>query len=82
MSSLESSLTGEKMSKLFTMSEKRVAILSLNLVGFNRVALDRPGLRPQRIGDVTSHLLGIVVAAAQSERAVMDSFHGDHFVLS
>ena len=81
-SSLESSMAGEKMSKLFTMAEKRVAILSLNLVGFNRVALNQAGLRPQRINDVTSRLLSIVVAAAQREKGVMDSFHGDHFVLS
>ena len=75
-------MAGEKISKLFTMAEKRVAILSLNLVGFNRVALDRASLRPQRINDVTCRLLSIVVASAQREKGVMDSFHGDHFMLS
>ena len=81
-SSFESSLASEKMSKLLTISEKRVAILSLNLVGFNRLTLDRAGPRSQRVSDITSRLLSIVVSAAQSERGVMDSFHGDHFIVS
>ena len=68
--------------RLFAMNEKRVAVLSLNMVGFGGLVAEMGGSRSQRVNDVSSKLLTIVVQAAQRERGVMDSFHGDHFLLT
>jgi hypothetical protein len=71
------------MSKLFNVSEKRVGVLSLNLVGFHGLcAPHRQASRAQRIQEVSTELLSLAVACAHRERGVMDSFHGDHFVLT
>ena len=71
------------MSKLFNVSEKRVGVLSLNLVGFHVLcAPHRQASRAQRIQEVSTELLSLAVACAHRERGVMDSFHGDHFVLT
>ena len=71
------------MAKLFNIAEKRVAVLSLNLLGFHALcAPDRQATRAQRINEISTALLTMAVACAHSERGVMDSFHGDHFVLT
>ena len=77
-------ISSERIARLFVMNEKRVAVLSLNLVGFSGLlSSDSSGSpRPQRINDITARLLTIVVAAAQAEKGVLDSFHGDHFMLT
>eukprot|EP00658_Telonema_sp_P-2_P009975 TRINITY_DN13727_c0_g1_i1.p2 TRINITY_DN13727_c0_g1~~TRINITY_DN13727_c0_g1_i1.p2 ORF type:complete len:181 (-),score=32.33 TRINITY_DN13727_c0_g1_i1:73-615(-) len=49
------------------------------MVGFSGLV---GGSDPSRVNDVSSKLLTIVVQAAQHERGVMDSFHGDHFLLT
>ena len=78
-----STVSSGGMAKLFNIAEKRVAALSLNLVGFHAlVAPDPQASRTQRIHDVSTELLELAVACAHSERGVMDSFHGDHFVLT
>ena len=78
-----SNLSSERMARLFVMNEKRVAVLSLNLVGFAPLVASEPGVpRAQRINDLTMRLLTIVVTAAQREKGVMDSFHTDHFILT
>ena len=71
------------MTKLFNISEKRVAVLSVNLIGFHRLcASDRPSTKASNVHDVSTALLSAVVACAHQERGVMDSFHGDHFILT
>ena len=79
---VNSSGRGEIAATLCVTSERRVAVLSMNLLGFNNLVGDRSAPRAQRIQDVTSRLLSVIVAAAQKERGVMDSFHGDHFILT
>ena len=66
------------MAKLFNVAEKRVGVLSLNLLNFHALCASRS----QRIHDVTTTLLTMVLGCAHNERGVMDSFHGDHFVLT
>eukprot|EP00658_Telonema_sp_P-2_P006747 TRINITY_DN12546_c0_g1_i2.p1 TRINITY_DN12546_c0_g1~~TRINITY_DN12546_c0_g1_i2.p1 ORF type:complete len:257 (-),score=54.53 TRINITY_DN12546_c0_g1_i2:120-890(-) len=71
------------MAKLFNIAEKRVAVLSLNLLSFHALcAPDRQASRAQRINEVSTTLLTLAVASAHEERGVMDSFHGDHFVIT
>ena len=76
-------MSSEKLARLFVMGEKRVTVLALNLLGFNNLlTIDKHIPRAQRIHEISAQLLTIVVAAAQEERGVMDSFHGDHFILT
>ena len=78
-----SALSSERIGRLFVMAEKRVSILALNLTGFNGLVFGNGhNSRPQRIFDVSTQLITIVVRQAQKERGVMDSFHGDHFILT
>ena len=71
------------MAKLFNVAEKRVGILSLNLVGFhNLCAPERHLTRAHKINELSTNLLSLAVACAHGERGVMDSFHGDHFTLT
>ena len=71
------------MSKLFNILEKRVGVLSLNLVGFHGLcAPDRASTRAAKINELSTALLTLAVTCAHGERGVMDSFHGDHFVLT
>ena len=78
--------TGETLSRIKALSERRVAVLSLNLVGFGHLIGARDSTasasRQKRIIDVSGQLLQIIVKAAQRDRGVMDSFHGDHFILT
>ena len=70
-------------SKLFNVAEKRVGVLSLNLVGFHALcAPERTITRARKINDISTSLLTIAVACSHRERGVMDSFHGDHFTLT
>jgi hypothetical protein len=81
--SANTATSSERIGRLFVMSEKRVAVLSLNLMGFGALlSKDASKTRQQRINDLTARLLTAVVSAAQAEKGVMDSFHGDHFVLT
>ena len=38
--------------------------------------------RAQKIDELTSALLSLVIACSRAERGVMDSFHGDHFTIT
>jgi class 3 adenylate cyclase len=71
------------MAKLFNVAEKRVGVLSLNLLGFHGLcAPERNVSRAQKINELSTDLLELAVACAHGERGVMDSFHGDHFTLT
>ena len=71
------------MSKLFNIAEKRVGVLSLNLIGFHALcAPERHLTRTHKITDISTTLLAAAVACSHQERGVMDSFHGDHFTLT
>ena len=71
------------MAKLFNVAEKRVGVLSLNLLGFHGLcAPERAMSRAQKISELSTDLLELAVASAHRERGVMDSFHGDHFTLT
>ena len=67
---------------LNTISERRVAVLAMNLVGFHSIVSERGAPRPQQVQCVSSALTNIIVNAAHNERGVIDSFHGDHFILT
>ena len=78
-----SSTASSGMAKLFNVNEKRIAVLSLNLVGFHAMCgPERRVGRAQKIDELTTALLTLVLACSHAERGVMDSFHGDHFILT
>ena len=78
-----SSNSSNGMAKLFNVAEKRVGVLSLNLVGFHGLcAPERHLTRAHKIHELSTALLTMAVGCAHRERGVMDSFHGDHFVLT
>ena len=71
------------MAKLFNVAEKRVGVLSLNLVGFHALcAPEKFATRAHKINELSTTLLTLAVACSHAERGVMDSFHGDHFTLT
>ena len=71
------------MGKLFNIAEKRAGVLSLNLVGFHALcAPEKNASRVYKINELSTALLSLAVSCAHGERGVMDSFHGDHFVLT
>ena len=71
------------MTKLFTVTEKRVGVLSLNLVGFHALcAPERTITRAHKVNVISTSLLTAAVACSHAERGVMDSFHGDHFTIT
>ena len=75
--------SGGNITKLFNIAEKRVGVLSLNLVGFHEMcAPSRQSNRTRRMQDITTSLLTLAVASSHGERGVMDSFHGDHFTIT
>ena len=56
-----------------------VSVAALNVVGFHAAALRDGALR---LGNIAEALTALVAAAATEERGVVDSFHGDHFLLT
>jgi class 3 adenylate cyclase len=56
-----------------------VSVAALNVVGFHAAAL-RDGA--VRLGNIAEALTALIAAAAMEERGVVDSFHGDHFLLT
>ena len=66
------------MPKLFNVAERRISVLSLNVLGFHHLC----GHKSHRIHDLSTALLSLAVYCAHHERGVMDSFHGDHFTIT
>ena len=62
--------------------EKRIGVLSLNLVGFHTLCTPDRNTRPGKVLELSNALLTLAVKCAHEERGVMDSFHGDHFILT
>ena len=62
-----------------TTAYRRIAMLVVNAKGFHSAT---SGLTPQEIQSVVSCLVSAVEGAVRNERGLVDSFHGDHFVVS
>ena len=81
--SQQSKTSSNGMAKLFNVIEKRVGVLSLNIVGFHALCTpDRVASRANKTNSISTTLLTLAVACSHRERGVMDSFHGDHFILT
>ena len=59
---------------------RRVGVLCLNVRGFTTATV--PSFGPTALTSLCSRLVETVNAVAGAERGVVDSFHGDHFVLT
>jgi class 3 adenylate cyclase len=56
-----------------------VSVAALNVVGFHGASLRDGALR---LGNIAEALTMLVTGAVGEERGVVDSFHGDHFLLT
>jgi class 3 adenylate cyclase len=61
------------------LSARTVSVVCINAMGFHSATL-RDGAA--RLASLAEQLTTTVVAAAAEERGVVDSFHGDHFLLT
>eukprot|EP00742_Colponemidia_sp_Colp-10_P017019 GILJ01019548.1.p1 GENE.GILJ01019548.1~~GILJ01019548.1.p1 ORF type:complete len:802 (+),score=111.26 GILJ01019548.1:238-2406(+) len=61
-----------------SLRNRRVALLAVNVRGFTAL----PDFAINTIAGHSTALLDLIAAAAASERGVIDSFHGDHFMIS